>query len=137
MGLESLSAISSTLVAGPSGTKKSKGKGKTNSDAAKQNPFGDAITQKEEASRKTLALKNFNTATKLKKLEFKECPKALPLCDDEYVYHPEPAETCGNFRLKFNIPNDYDILHCGEDGKGLTTTTIKAEDLKKFVGLKK
>lgn len=136
MALTSLSAATSTFVAGPSGGKAKKTtkaqKKETNplSDA-RINSFDEKAIRKEEARRKALARRNFDAAlnSKPKQLEFKGCPKDLPFCDNEYVYHPKTTETCEQFKLKFNIPDDYNISKCNG-----VSTIIKAEDLEKFVG---
>lgn len=138
MALASLGAISSILVAGPSGTKKSKSEEKPASDK-KQNPFD---TKPIELSGKKPAVlrKNFNEdLLKTKKLTLSKAVTADDV--DEYSYNPYigggTPETCGQFRAKFGIPEDYPITVCqGDDNRIMAPTKIKAEDLENFVGIK-
>lgn len=130
MALESLGAISSTFVAGPSG-KKSKEKEKTDS-GAKKNPFDTTQVEKNP-----LALANFNKYKSARKLEEHKCDEHLDFnCQSTYVYRPDSKkiEQCDDLRKSLNIPEDYGFC----DGTPLLTRakTIKAEDLEKFVGLK-
>lgn len=79
-----------------------------------------------------------SAAIKSGQLKLKSCPKlgngdAIPFCKDEYVYHPKTAETCGQFRLKFNIPNDYKISKCKDNNAPLVVINIDEEDLRNFV----
>lgn len=130
MALTSLSAVTSTLVAGSSG-KKSKEKEKTDS-GAKQNPF--EVTQ---VKKNPLALKNFQKYLATGQLKSKICDPNLDFinCESEYLYIPQGSEKCEDVAKSLNIPEEYGFC----DNTPLLTIPkrIKAEDLEKFVGYKK
>lgn len=97
------------------------------------------IPERDNSTKKPSPFVNpISEAIKSKQLKFKGCPKLsngdkVPFCKDEYVYQPKTAETCGQFRQKFNIPNDYPISNCKDNNSPLIATTIDAEDLRNFV----
>lgn len=130
MALESLSAISSTFVAGPSG-KKSKGKENTAS-GAKQNPF-----ETTQVKANPMALANFKKYIATGQLKPKICDQNLDFvnCESEYLYIPQGSEKCEDVGKSLNIPEDYGF--CDNSSILTIPKRIKAEDLEKFVGYQK
>lgn len=118
-----------------------------NKATKKANPF-DKLPQA-LSGKKPTPLVNFKNDLKTHKLELKECPKVagieLPFCEDEYIYHPEAAETFGQLKERYNIPDGYlrksgqaaQLGGNGDEHALIINTHIKKEDLDKFVGLKK
>lgn len=141
MALASLGAISSILVAGPSGTKSAKETERSNSER-KSNPF-DAepketkSSKKAEARKKAAALINFNNYKATHKLKESKCDEKLDFnCQSTYVYYPDSTklEQCEDVRKSLNIPEDYGF--CDNTPYLSTPKMIKAEDLENFVGIK-
>jgi len=114
---------SSTLVAGPSGTKPS------SEDKPKKNTTTNP-------KKKPLPLVNFKNYLKSGTLKPKICDKNLDFfnCESEYTYIPEKTEQCEDVRKSLNIPKDYGF--CDGNPLLIMPKGIKAEDLEKFVGYK-
>lgn len=84
------------------------------------NPFANPIS--EAIKSKQLKLKTYS-----------EAQKAFG-CTDVYIFHSaKPILTCEQFKLKFGIPDDYNIPNCTSNDAPLISTTIDAAKLQEFV----